>query len=188
MTDNLEKFELGVASAKLYDFIWDILCDWYIELVKSRLQAGGETALNAQKVLVYVMANTLKLLHPFMPFITEEIWQALPHEGDYLITAKWPEYRQELHFAEDEAAMEAVKDAISAVRARRSEMNVPPSRKAQMIIVTKQPKNYEEGRHFITRMAWASELTVTTEAPADLSGMVSVATHDASIYLPPLAP
>ena len=185
VTENIDKYELGIAADKLYSFIWDNFCDWYIELCKTRLTGEDkEASLRAQKVLGHVLSGTMQLLHPFMPFITEEIWQALPHEGDYLITAKWPEYRQELHFAEDEAAMEAVKDAISAVRARRSEMNVPPSRKAQMIIVTKQPKNYEEGRHFITRMAWASELTVTTEAPADLSGMVSVATHDASIYLP----
>jgi len=113
-----------------------------------------------------------------------EIWQALPHEGEYLINAKWPEYQDALNFPEDEAAMEAVKDAISAVRGRRSEMNVPPSRKAQMVIVTKQPKIYEEGTHFITRMAWASEVTVTTDAPADLNGMVAVSTHDATIYLP----
>ena len=138
----------------------------------------------ARKVLVYVMGNTLKLLHPFMPFITEEIWQALPHEGDFLIKAKWPEYREELHFKAEEDAMETVKDAIAAVRARRAEMNVPPSKKAQMIIVTKQPQNYEEGRHFITRMAYGSDVTVSTEAPADLKGMVTVVTHDANIYMP----
>ena len=126
----------------------------------------------------------MELLHPFMPFITEEIWQALPHEGDYLITAKWPEYQAALHFPEAEAAMEAVKDAISAIRARRAEMNVPPSRKAQVVIVAAEPENYRLGAHFITRMAYASELTVQTAAPADLTGMVTVATHDATIYMP----
>ena len=131
-----------------------------------------------------MLLRILELLHPFMPFITEEIWQALPHEGDFLIKAKWPEYREELHFKAEEDAMETVKDAIAAVRARRAEMNVPPSKKAQMIIVTKQPQNYEEGRHFITRMAYGSDVTVSTEAPADLKGMVTVVTHDANIYMP----
>ena len=119
-----------------------------------------------------------------MPFITEEIWQALPHEGEYLITSRWPEYQQALDFRAEEQAMEAVKDAISAVRARRAEMNVPPSKKAQLIIVTDHPADYEQGRHFITRMAYASEVTVTDKAPEDLSGMVTVVTHGANVYLP----
>ena len=185
VTDNLEAYELGVASAKIYDFIWDTYCDWYIELTKTRLNGEDEAAkLAAENVLCYVLLRIMELLHPFMPFITEEIWQALPHEGDYLITAKWPEYQDALHFPEAEAAMEAVKDAISAIRARRAEMNVPPSRKAQVVIVAAQPENYQVGAHFITRMAYASELTVQTAAPADLTGMVTVATHDATIYMP----
>ena len=184
VNDNLDKFELGVAVSKLYDFIWDIYCDWYIELTKPRIAAGGETEATAQAVLVWVMKGMLKMLHPFMPYITEEIWQALPHEGDYLIKAQWPEYQDALRFPEAETAMEAVKDAISAIRARRAEMNVPPSRKAQVIIVAAQPENYQLGAHFITRMAYASELTVQTTAPADLTGMVTVATHDATIYMP----
>ena len=185
VTDNLEAYELGVASAKIYDFIWDTYCDWYIELTKTRLNGEDEAAkLAAENVLCYVLLRVLELLHPFMPFITEEIWQALPHEGDYLITAKWPEYQDALHFPEAETAMEAVKDAISAIRARRAEMNVPPSRKAQVVIVAAQPENYQMGAHFITRMAYASELTVQTAAPADLTGMVTVATHDATIYMP----
>ena len=185
VTDNLEAYELGVASAKIYDFIWDTYCDWYIELTKTRLNGEDESAkLAAENVLCYVLLRIMELLHPFMPFITEEIWQALPHEGDYLITAKWPEYQDALHFPEAETAMEAVKDAISAIRARRAEMNVPPSRKAQVIIVAAKPENYQLGAHFITRMAYASELTVQTAAPADLTGMVTVATHDATIYMP----
>ena len=185
VTDNLEAYELGVASAKIYDFIWDTYCDWYIELTKTRLNGEDEAAkLAAENVLCYVLLRIMELLHPFMPFITEEIWQALPHEGDYLITAKWPEYQDALHFPEAEAAMEAVKDAISAIRTRRAEMNVPPSRKAQVVIVAAQPENYQMGAHFITRMAYASELTVQTAAPADLTGMVTVATHDATIYMP----
>ena len=185
VTDNLEAYELGVASAKIYDFIWDTYCDWYIELTKTRLNGEDEQAkLAAENVLCHVLLRILELLHPFMPFITEEIWQALPHEGRYLISAKWPEYQDALHFPEAEAAMEAVKDAISAIRARRAEMNVPPSRKAQVILVTAQPENYQLGAHFITRMAYASELTVLTAAPADLTGMVTVATHDATVYMP----
>ena len=185
VTDNMDAFELGVASAKIYDFIWDNYCDWFIELTKNRLNSDDQTTReNAQNVLCYVLIETLKLLHPFMPFITEEIWQALPHEGRYLISAEWPEYQDALHFPEAEAAMEAVKDAISAIRARRAEMNVPPSRKAQVILVTAQPENYQLGAHFITRMAYASELTVLTAAPADLTGMVTVATHDATVYMP----
>ena len=185
VTDNLEAYELGVASAKIYDFIWDTYCDWYIELTKTRLNGEDESAkLAAENVLCYVLLRIMELLHPFMPFITEEIWQALPHEGDYLITVEWPEYQDALHFPEAETAMEAVKDAISAIRARRAEMNVPPSRKAQVVIVAAKPENYQLGAHFITRMAYASELTVQTAAPADLTGMVTVATHDATIYMP----
>ena len=185
VTENMDAYELGVASAKVYDFIWDTYCDWYIELTKTRLNGEDAAAkLAAENVLCYVLLRILELLHPFMPFITEEIWQALPHEGKYLISAKWPEYQDALHFPEAENAMEAVKDAISAIRARRAEMNVPPSRKAQVIIVTAQPDNYRLGAHFITRMAYASELTVVTEAPADLTGMVTVATHDATVYMP----
>ena len=185
VTDNLEAYELGVASAKIYDFIWDTYCDWYIELTKTRLNGEDAQAKQAaENVLCYVLLRILELLHPFMPFITEEIWQALPHEGRYLISAEWPEYQDALHFPEAEAAMEAVKDAISAIRARRAEMNVPPSRKAQVILVTAQPENYQLGAHFITRMAYASELTVLIAAPADLTGMVTVATHDATVYMP----
>ena len=185
VTDNMEAYELGVASAKIYDFIWDTYCDWYIELTKTRLNGEDEQAkLAAENVLCYVLLRILELMHPFMPFITEEIWQALPHEGDFLIKAKWPEYREEFNFAESENAMEAVKDAISAVRARRAEMNVPPSKKAQMIIVTEKPENYEVGKHFINRMAYGSDVTVTTAAPADLTGMVTVVTHDANVYMP----
>ena len=184
VTDNLEAYELGVASAKIYDFIWDTYCDWYIELTKTRLNGEDAAKLAAENVLCYVLLRILELLHPFMPFITEEIWQALPHEGEYLISARWPEYQDALHFPEAETAMEAVKDAISAIRARRAEMNVPPSRKAQVILVTAQPDNYKLGAHFITRMAYASELTVLTAAPADLTGMVTVATHDATVYMP----
>ena len=185
VTENMDAYELGVASAKIYDFIWDTYCDWYIELTKTRLNGEDAAAkLAAENVLCYVLLRILELLHPFMPFLTEEIWQPLPHEGDFLIRAPWPTYQDALHFPQAESDMENVKDAITAVRARRAEMNVPPSKKAQLILVTKRPETYEVGKHFITRMAYASEVTVTAQAPADLKGMVTVATHDANIYLP----
>ena len=185
VTENLDSFEIGVASAKVYDFIWDTYCDWYIELTKTRLNGADDTAkLTAQNVLCYVLVTLLKLLHPFMPFITEEIWQALPHEGDFLIRAQWPEYQERFAFTQEENAMEAVKDAISAVRARRSEMNVPPSRKAKILIVTQTPDIYAGGRDFIMRLAYASEVEVQAQSPEDLKGMVTVATHNATLYLP----
>ena len=185
VTDNMEAYELGVASAKIYDFIWDTYCDWYIELTKARLYGEDEEAkLAAQNVLCYVLLRVLELLHPFMPFITEEIWQALPHEGDFLIRAQWPEYQERFAFTQEENAMEAVKDAISAVRARRSEMNVPPSRKAKILIVTQTPDIYAGGRDFIMRLAYASEVEVQAQSPEDLKGMVTVATHNATLNLP----
>ena len=185
VTENLDSFEIGVASAKVYDFIWDTYCDWYIELTKTRLYGEDQEAkLAAQNVLCYVLLRVLELLHPFMPFITEEIWQALPHEGDFLIQAQWPEYQERFAFTQEENAMEAVKDAISAVRARRSEMNVPPSRKAKILIVTQTPDIYAGGRDFIMRLAYASEVEVQAQSPEDLKGMVTVATHNATLYLP----
>ena len=185
VTDNMDAYELGVASAKIYDFIWDTYCDWYIELTKTRMNGDDPAAkLAAENVLCYVLLRILELLHPFMPFITEEIWQALPHEGKYLISAPWPVYRPEFDFRAEEQAMEAVKDAISAVRARRAEMNVPPSKKAQMIIASDHAEDYRMGEHFIKRMAYASDITVTDTAPTDLTGLVTVVTHGANVYLP----
>ena len=184
-TTNLDNYELGVASANVYDFIWDTYCDWYIELTKTRLTGDDEKSrINAQKVLCYVWEQVLAMLHPFMPFITEEIWQALPHTGDFLMTSQWPEVREEFEFNEEANAMEAVMAAINAVRSRRSEMNVPPSRKAAMILVTDTADIYKQGEHFIKRLASVSELTVTDAAPADTEGMVSAATANATIYMP----
>ena len=125
VTENLDKFELGIALSNLYDFIWESFCDWYIELVKPRLfDKENQTAKTAQYVLIYVLSNTMKLLHPFMPFITEEIWQHLPHEGESIMISKWPEYNVKLHFPADVERMELIMQAISAVRNRRAEMNV----------------------------------------------------------------
>ncbi len=188
VTENLDSFEIGVASAKVYDFIWDTYCDWYIELTKTRLNGTDEDAkLTAQNVLCYVLVTLLKLLHPFMPFITEEIYQALPKcDGaeDILMTAQWPEYTEALSFPAEESAMEAVMDLIRAIRARRAEMNVPPSKKAELMIVTDQAEPYQQGLHFIRRLAYASNVTFPETAPADVTGLVSVVTHDATAYLP----
>ncbi len=174
-----------MASAKVYDFLWDTYCDWYIELTKTRLNGEDRNAsLTAQNVLCYVLIELLKLLHPFMPFITEEIFQALPHEGEFLMTSRWPEYRQELSFPEEEAAMEAVMDTIKAIRGRRAEMNVPPSKKAEALLVTAAPEIYARGLHFIQRLAYASQITFADAAPADTSGQVTVVTHNATVYLP----
>ena len=188
VTENMDAYELGVASAKVYDFIWDTYCDWYIELTKTRLNGTDEDAkLTAQNVLCYVLVTLLKLLHPFMPFITEEIYQALPKcDGaeDILMTAQWPEYTETLSFPAEESAMEAVMDLIRAIRARRAEMNVPPSKKAELMIVTDQAGPYQQGLHFIQRLAYASNVTFPETAPADVTGLVSIVTHDATAYLP----
>ena len=188
VTENLDSYEIGVASAKVYDFIWDTYCDWYIELTKTRLNGTDEAAkLTAQNVLCYVLVTLLKLLHPFMPFITEEIYQALPKcdgASDILMMAQWPEYTETLNFPTEENAMEAVMDLIRAIRARRAEMNVPPSKKAELRIVTGQPEAYRQGLHFIQRLAYASNVTFPETAPADVTGLVSIVTHDATAYLP----
>ncbi|MGI5967169.1 MAG: valine--tRNA ligase [Anaerotruncus rubiinfantis] len=182
VTDNLDKFELGMAVQKLYDFIWDIFCDWYIELCKARLSAGGETALAAQQVLVYVMTGILKLLHPFMPFITEEIWQALPHEGESIMVSSWPVYDEALNFATEEAQFEMVMAAIRAIRNRRAEMNVPPSKKASIYIATDEPAVFEAGVPFFLRLASASEVKVA--GSFEIPGAVQVITDAARIFIP----
>ena len=180
VTENLEKFELGIAVQKLYDFIWDNFCDWYIELCKSRLQ--GEGADSARRVLVWVMTGMLKLLHPFMPFITEEIWQTLPHEGEALMVSAWPVYDEALAFPAEEKEMERLMDAIRAIRNRRAEMNVPPSKKAQVYVETGFADTFTRGAAFMERLASASEVTVGERF--DLPGAVSIVTADATIKIP----
>ena len=182
VTDNLDKFELGVAVQKLYDFIWDIFCDWYIELAKIRLQKGGDEAATARAVLVYVMSETLKLLHPFMPFITEEIWQTLPHDGETIMKAPWPVFSDELVFTEDEDKMNIIMDAIRAIRNRRGEMNVPPSRKAHVYIATEKKDIFSLSALFMQKLASASEVTVGDSF--NIEGSVSIVTADAKIYIP----
>ena len=184
VTDNLERFELGIAVQKLYDFIWDILCDWYIELCKTRLAAGGETAKAAQQVLVYVLGNTLKLLHPFMPFITEEIWQSLPHagEGPSIMVAKWPVYDEALSFAREEADFQKVMDIIRAIRNQRAEMNIPPAKKAKVYIETGELEVFRAGAPFLERLASAQSVEVGERF--DLPGAVQVVTPAAKAFIP----
>ena len=160
VTENLEKFELGMAVSKLYDFIWDDFCDWYIELAKIRMNsADEESADSARRVLVWTMSNTLKLLHPFMPYITEEIWQTLPHDGEALIVAKWPEYDEALSFPQEVKNLENVMALIRAIRTRRNEMNVPPSKKAHIYIDTAQRANSSHASLTAPRLRSARALT-----------------------------
>ena len=183
--DNMDNYELGVAAGKIYDFIWDSYCDWYIELTKPRLNGEDEESkIAAQKVLLYVLTEILKLVHPFMPFISEEIWQALPHEGEVLMVERYPEYSEKLSFPEDEQNFEMVMAAIKAVRARRSEMNVPPSRKAHLIIATDKKAAFEAGRSYICKLAYASDISVQDAAPESADGMVSVVTDNARMFMP----
>ena len=185
VTENMDAYELGVASAKVYDFIWDTYCDWYIELTKARLYGEDEESKRtAQRVLVYVLDQLLRLLHPFMPFITEEIWQAIPHEGEFLIKAEWPVWHDELSFKTEAAAMEMVKNAISAIRARRAEMNVPPSRKAALYVVSAHGEIFRQGEGFIKRLAYADQVMICDGDPEGHEDMLCVVTADAKLYIP----
>ena len=185
VTENIDKYELGIAADKLYSFIWDNFCDWYIELCKTRLTGEDkEASLRAQKVLGHVLSGTMQLLHPFMPFITEEIWQALPHEGPSIMVSSWPKADDSLIFPAEEAEMEEIMAAIRAIRNRRSEMNVPPSKKAALIIVTQKPDLFADAEPFMKRLAWASQVTVQSEAPADAGKMVACVTQACQVLMP----
>ena len=189
VTDNMDTFEIGVASAKVYDFIWDTYCDWFIELCKARLTGEDERSkVNAQNVLCYVLIETLKLLHPFMPFITEEIYQALPHaaedKGEFIMLQKWPEYRAELSFPQEEEAMGLIIDAITAIRARRNEMNVAPSKKVHYTIATAHADTFTRGIPFFKRLASASDVTVADANIPTPDGSIEVVTHAARVLMP----
>ncbi|USF26543.1 Valine--tRNA ligase [Firmicutes bacterium ASF500] len=186
ITENMDRYELGVAAQKIYDFIWDDYCDWYIELTKTRLQGEDEDSkVRAQQVLCWVLTQMLKLLHPFMPFITEEIWQALPHEGDFLMLQDWPAASAGMDFPAEEKAMELIMDAIRAVRARRNEMNVPPSKKARLTVATGEGEVFTLGVPFLKKLAYASEVEVVPAGQApDAAGMVAVVTHAAQLFIP----
>ncbi|MCF0124096.1 MAG: valine--tRNA ligase [Ruminiclostridium sp.] len=188
VTENMDHYELGVAAQKIYDFIWDTYCDWYIEMTKPRLQGEDEAAkVQAQQVLCYVLTDILKLLHPFMPFLTEEIWQALPHEADckekFLMLQQWPEFRADLAFPQEEKAVEMLMDAVKAVRARRSEMNVPPSKKAHLTIATAEGEIFAAGIPFLKRLGYASDVSVVAQKEEN-KGEVTVVTSAAKISMP----
>ncbi|MBQ7726396.1 MAG: class I tRNA ligase family protein, partial [Clostridia bacterium] len=183
VTENLDRFELGMAVQKLYDFIWDVFCDWYIEICKSRLNGDdAQAADTARGVLLFVFTGVLKLLHPFMPFITEEIWQSMPHEGEALMIESWPVFDFSLEFEKEESDFEKIMAVIRAVRNRRAEMNVPPSKKASLHIETKFPDVFRAGTAYLCRLAYASEIEVGEQF--DSSGAVRVITDAATVYMP----
>ncbi len=185
VTENLDKFELGVALGNLYDFIWDEFCDWYIELVKPRLYGENtESKLDAQRTLCYVLSGILKLLHPFMPFITEEIFCALPTGEETIMTSQWPLYTDSLSFPEEEKKMAVICDAIKSVRNLRTEMNVPPSRRASMIIVADNKELFESGKAFYEKLAGAKDVVVTDSEAGVPEGSVSVIVEGAKIFMP----
>ena len=181
VNDNFDKYELGLAATKIYDFIWDSFCDWFIEITKPRLREGDA---GAQQVLLYVLTDILRLLHPFMPFITEEIYGALPHEGEALIVESYPAFDEKLSFPKEEADFESIMEAVKAVRSRRAEMNVPPSKRPHVTLATEKPAVFEAGKVYMANLAYAGAVEVVTEAPADAGGMVTVVTGDAKLFMP----
>ena len=184
VTSNLEAYELGVAVQNVYDFTWDIFCDWYIELTKPRIAAGGETALAAQNVLVYVAKGILKTLHPFIPFVTEEIWQSIPHgETESIMMSKWCEYDEKLNFTKEQEEFSRVIDVIRAIRVQRNEMNVPMSKKVTEIVETKFTDIFKNAQPFFEKLAGAGEFTVTEKAE-ETEGMVTVVTDSARVFIP----
>ena len=185
VTDNMEAYELGVASAKIYDFIWDTYCDWYIELTKARLYGEDEEAkLAAQNVLCYVLLRVLELLHPFMPFITEELYQALPGSAETIMTQSWPTFDEAHNWAEEEEAFEKVMDYIKAVRTMRTEMNVHPAKKTSMIIETADPAPFRNAEVYLAKFAFATDVTFTEKYEGSTDGMVQVSTHTARGFIP----
>jgi len=186
VTENIDKYELGIAADKLYSFIWDNFCDWFIELSKIRLndKENVKANENAQRVLIHVLSGTMQLLHPFMPFITESVWQALPHNGASIMVSEWPKVDESLIFEEEARQMEQIMEAIRAIRNRRAEMNVPPSKKAELIIATQHAEMFGAAEFFFKKLASAGEVKVQAEAPADAASMVSIVTSTAQLYMP----
>ncbi len=182
VNENLEKYELGVASQKIYDFIWDVYCDWYIELTKSRIQAGGESKAKAQSVLVWAMQGMLKLLHPFMPFITEEIWQVLTNGKSMIILENYPVYDESLSYPDEEKSFDRIISAIKAVRNTRTEMNVPPSVRAKLIIETDFPEIFRSCTAFFEKLASASSVEINSGDKHE--NCANAVTDSARIFIP----
>ena len=185
VTDNLDRYELGVAADKLYSFMWDSFCDWYIELCKPRLgeNADAQASEQAQRVLGHVLTGVMQLLHPFMPYITEQVWQGLKGAGSSIMVSQWPVYDEKLSFAAQAEDMEGMMEVIRAIRARRAEMNVPPTRRAELIVVTAKAGLYRDAEPLLKKLAYASAITVQENAPADTAGMVSVVAGTARVYM-----
>lgn len=185
VTENLDRFELGVAADKLYSFIWDEYCDWYIELCKTRLTGDdAQASLRAQRVLGWVLSSAMQLLHPFMPFLTEQVWQAMNNTEDSIMVSPWPAYDETHVFPAAEEEMSHIMDAIRAVRNRRAEMNVPPSRKAEILIVTEKPDLFAGAEPFLKKLASASAVHLAAQAPAETGDMASMVTDAARIFMP----
>ena len=184
VTTNIDKYELGVSASKIYDFIWDNFCDWYIEVSKPRLQNKDniQDNENVQNVLCYVLSSVMKLLHPFMPFITETIYKALPTTDESIMISKWCEYNENHEFKKEQAEMEELMDLIRMVRNRRAEMNVPPSKKAKLFIVT--DKNDMFTSEFIAKLSSASEIELCISAPENANSMVNIVTNIGDVYIP----
>ena len=188
VTENMDKYELGIAVQKVYDFIWEEFCDWYIEMVKPRLYNDGDTTKSAALwTLRTVLVNALKLLHPYMPFITEEIFCTLQSEEESIMISKWPEFTEEWHFAEDEAAVEMIKEAVRGIRNVRTGMNVPPSKKAKVFVVSESENvrnTFENGKVFFATLGSASEVTVQADRSGIDEDAVSAVLPEAVIYMP----
>ena len=185
MTDNLDHYEMGLAAAKINSFIWDVYCDWFIEIAKPRLNSGdAEQADTARRVLVYVLDKALKLLHPFMPFITEELYQALPGSGESIMVQSWPTFDEAHNWAAEEEAFEKVMDYIKAVRTMRTEMNVHPAKKTSMIIETADAAPFQNAQVYLAKFAFATDVTFTEKYEGSTDGMVQVSTHAARGFIP----
>ena len=185
MSDNLDHYEMGLAAAKINSFIWDVYCDWFIEIAKPRLNSGdAEQADAARRVLVYVLDKALKLLHPFMPFITEELYQALPGSAETIMTQSWPTFDEAHNWADEEEAFEKVMDYIKAVRTMRTEMNVHPAKKTSMIIETADPAPFQSAEVYLAKFAFATDVTFTEKYEGSTDGMVQVSTHAARGFIP----
>ena len=185
MTDNLDHYEMGLAAAKINSFIWDVYCDWFIEIAKPRLNSGdAEQADTARRVLVYVLDKALKLLHPFMPFITEELYQALPGSGESIMIQSWPTFDEAHNWAAEEEAFEKVMDYIKAVRTMRTEMNVHPAKKTSMIIETADAAPFQNAQVYLAKFAFATDVTFTEKYEGSTDGMVQVSTHAARGFIP----
>jgi valyl-tRNA synthetase len=189
VTDNMDKFELGIAVQKVYDFIWDEFCDWYIEMVKPRLYNSDDAVSHeaALWTLQTVLINALKLLHPYMPFITEEIFCTLQDEEESIMISDWPVYKDEWNFADDEKAIETIKEAVRGIRNVRTQMNVAPSRKAKVFVVSDNKETldiFTTGKLFFEALAYASESVCQSGKDGIADDAVSVVLADATVYIP----